>query len=171
MADSADSCNVMFAFIAFFLVKGFERGIMKDGGDGGQPESLVEVGRTTFRYVGFGGLKLAGLVDGGVNAGVSGELIEGCEALDVADFSQDSSACGGADAWDRGDVLRGLLHPFGDGQIELSALLFEKIDLSQEAVHLDASCVGVESNPDRLAGLLLKQPGLFLTEAAMTGLG
>lgn len=43
--------------------------------------------------------------------------------------------------------------------------------MSQEAAHLDASGVGEEGNPDRLAGLLLKRLGFFLPEAAMTGLG
>lgn len=106
MADSADSRAVVFAFIAFLLVVSLERGVMKERGDGGQPKGLAEIGRTAFGHVGFGGLKLASLVDGRVDAGVSDELIEGFEALDVADLSQDGSACGRADAWDRGDVLR-----------------------------------------------------------------
>ena len=98
MADSADSRAVVFAFIAFLLVESFQRGIMKERCEGGQPECLAEVRRTAFGHVRFRSLKLAGLVDGGVDAGVSDEFVEGFEALDVADFSQDGSASGGADA-------------------------------------------------------------------------
>lgn len=75
--------------------------------------------------MGFRCLELTRLVDGSVDAGVSDQLIEGFKALDVADPSQDGGACGWSDAWDRGDVLRDLLHPFSNGLIELGSLSIE----------------------------------------------
>ena len=39
---------------------------------------------------------------------------------------------------DGGDVLRDLVHQFGQGNIELGDLFRKKIDLLDQAVHLDA---------------------------------
>jgi len=92
--------------------------------------------------------------DGCVDTGIGNQLIEGLKTLDIINLSQNGGDRDWANPWDGGDVLRDLLHPFSDGQIELGALLFEKVDLSQETAHLNASCICEESDADRLASLL-----------------
>jgi len=63
---------------------------MEDGSGGSQPEGMAEIRRTPLGHVGFGSFELAGLIDGGINTGISDQFVNCFETLDVTDLSQDS---------------------------------------------------------------------------------
>jgi hypothetical protein len=119
--------------------------------------------------MGLGCLELAGLVDSGVNASVGGQLFNAFEAMDVADLAQDGSTSDRSNAGDGSDVLRDLIHQFGQGSIKLGNLLLQQIDLLQQAMHLDAYSVDQEAHSDGLPSRVLNGFGLGLTEASPAG--
>src|SRR4030042_5651667 len=99
--------------------------------------------------MGFRSLELASLVDSCIDASVCDEFIEGFKAVDITDFGQDSCASNRTNAGNGSDMLWDLLHQFGDRLVNSGTLLFEQVDLSQQAAHFDADNLHQKGNPDR----------------------
>lgn len=106
-AESSDEDAVRLALLTPGLVVGLKLGIVSGGHDGGLPKGVAEIGRASFAHVGLRGLKLACLIDAGIDAGVGDEFLGRRETIDVADLGQNGGAGDRADARDGGDVLGG----------------------------------------------------------------
>ena len=91
-ANSTNGSAMMFALVAFGLVKDFEIWFVQDSHAGRLPESMTQVRGAAFTHVGFGSFKLAGLINRGINASISDEFIAAFEAVDITDLSQDRGA-------------------------------------------------------------------------------
>lgn len=114
-------------------------------------------------------LELAGLVDRGINAGISDQFVDGLETLDVTNLGQNGRAGDRPNAGDRGDMLWNMLHQFGDGLVDLLALFIQQLQLCQQAAHFEMDGIGQEGNPHRLARLRLDFLGSFLAKATPAG--
>ena len=71
------------------------------------------------------GFELSGLINRRIDAGVGDEFFGCVKALDVADLGQQRRAGRGADAGDRGEMLRHLSHELRERVIDELTLLFQ----------------------------------------------
>jgi hypothetical protein len=161
---------MVLSLLALGLIVGLKVRIMPNGHSGRQPESMAQIRRPPLAHMGLGSLELPGLVDGGINASIGDELVSALKTMDIADLAQDGSAGGQANSWDGGDVLRDLVHQFGQGSIKMCNLLVKKVDLLEQAAHLDTYSIDQEAYADRPASRVLNGFGLGLTKVPATSI-
>ena len=147
-ADRANGGAMMFALIAFGLVKGLEFGFLLNSHAGGLPEGVPQERGAPFTHMGFSGFELASLIDGGINTRISDEFFTVFEAVDIADLAQDGGPGDRADTRDRGDELRDLVHQVCDGLIDQLDLLQEQIQLIQKTLHFNIDRITEKANPN-----------------------
>jgi hypothetical protein len=119
--------------------------------------------------MGLCSLELTGLVDDGIYTSIGYHLLQTRETMDIPNLSEDDSGDDGAYAGNSGQVLLGLSEQFVESCIYLFDLSLQELDLSQEAAHLQARCVGQESDADRMLSGGDDLPGFELPKSASTG--
>ena len=85
----------------------------------------------------------------------------GIRREDITDFGEQRCAGGESNAWDRSDVLRDLLHQFGEGGFQFILLGFKQFDLSQETAHFELCSVCQKTDTNGLASLRLERSSLL----------
>ena len=169
--DGTDGDAVMFASGAKLGVEGFHGRVAGCSAEGGEPNGVSEVGRTAFRNVRLRSDELAGLVDLGIKAGKGDELRGGFKAMDVADFREDGSTGGQANAGDGGNGRVDFCDNGLDFLVKQGKLIFGEGELLKEELDLERKGIKRETHYKGIGGGLLDGDSFFFAEPTARSCG
>jgi hypothetical protein len=170
MTNGAHDHTVMFVLAALALVEGFEIRVMLSSDRGGKPQSTAQVDGTPFAQMCVRTLELPTLMDRRIKASKGDELLQGIEAMDVADLAQDGGSQGGADTGNGGEEGAGLLEQVCELLIKGGDLVIQQSELVEGKLHLLVRDGGKGTDAQRGTRQAKDLVGLVNTEVPTAGL-